>query len=785
MRLQCFLKLIISISFVMVTASRRDGNSDLYVVHMDRSTAPSPFSSHHEWHVSTLSSLPPPNETTSLASAHVYSYNHVLCGFSAVLSRNQVEALKKHPGHVATYPNSFARPHTTYTTRFLGLSEGKGLWPRTNFGDGMIIGVVDSGVWPESPSFNDEGMSPVPSRWKGSCETGVEFNSSNCNRKLIGARTLGQGMKQFGINVSAAYDYDSPRDYWGHGTHTASTAVGRPIPDASYFGYAKGTAKGIAPLARLAIYKVLFVNITLEAASVDILAAIDQAVSDGVDVISISLGFLGHPFDQNAVAIGAFAAMERGISVVCSGGNRGPGAYTVQNGAPWITTVGGGIMDREYVAEIILRGTANDSITVMGKSIYPESLFLSGVPLYFGRGNRSKEVCEPDTLNPDDVKGTIIFCDFFSNETLVNTYEVTRTGAAGAIFSTDFALSLRPEDFDVPYVAVTPQEGDKIRHYIMMSNEPVATIRFQITTYGTKPAPQVMGFSARGPHIRSPWILKPDIIAPGVDILAAWVPNVPAAVLEDRTLVSDFQLQSGTSMAAPLVAGVTLLIKEAHPDWSPAAIRSAMMTTAYTADNVRESILDVWTGQAATPLELGAGHIDPEKAMDPGLVYDLKPEDYINYLCGMNYTDRQISAVTGRSRSNFSCKAATLDINYPSFIVILNNTNTTTNTFRRVLTSVTDHHSEYMVKVWTGEGMKVTVQPTRLSFSGKNSKAEFEMTVAVDVSGNPPRTDSDYLGNHGYIVWEEINGTHAVRSPVVSAYAIDYARILGYSDPGN
>ncbi|XP_052179744.1 subtilisin-like protease SBT1.7 [Diospyros lotus] len=758
-KLLCVFFLSIGISAVLADDRRP------YIIHMDKSAMPALFLDHHNWYMSILSSL---SSLNGVLPIHLYTYNHVLDGFSAVLSESQLEQVEQMPGHVATFPDTFGKLHTTHTPKFLGMEKHVGLWPRANFGDGMIIGVIDTGIWPESESFRDDGLPPVPERWRGGCESGVEFNSSYCNRKLIGARYFSKGMKERGLNISTTDDYDSPRDYEGHGTHTSSTAAGSPVRDASYFNYAKGTATGMAPKARLAMYKVLFLNDTYESAATDTLAGMDQAMADGVDIMSLSLGFSETLFDENPIAVGAFAAMEKGIFVACSAGNAGPHGYTIHNGAPWITTVGAGTIDRDYAADITLgNGNLTVGVSVGGKSIYPENLLVSRVPIYFGNGNRSKEICDDYTLDPKEVTGKYVFCDFIDENSGVNSYEISRAGAAGAIFSTDSQIFLRPADFYLPFVAVTRKDGDLIKDYLIKTKNATVSVKFQITVLGSTPAPMVMWFSSRGPDLKSPWILKPDILAPGVDILAAWAPNRGIAPIGNDYLLSDFAIVSGTSMACPHAAGVAALLKAVHKDWSPAAIRSAMMTTAYVVDNTNGSIIDMTTGVAGTPLDYGAGHIAPGKAMDPGLVYDIEAEDYVNYLCGMNYTTKQIKVIT--KRSNVSCDQASLDLNYPSFMVILNNTNTTSYTFNRVLTNVADRGSVYQAVLKAPSGMKVTVEPPTVAFSGKYSRASFTMTVEVNVGD--ANLESDDIVNHGCLTWNEVNGKHAVRSPIVAAYA--------------
>ncbi|KAJ0976884.1 hypothetical protein J5N97_012358 [Dioscorea zingiberensis] len=746
--------------FILLSCNAYD-DRQAYIIHMDVSAMPAPFSGSESWHISTLTSLS--SSTGEAPATHLYSYKHVMQGFSAVLTSAQLEQIKQVSGHVAAYPDSYGQLMTTHIPKFLGLKKESGLWPASNYGDGMIIGIIDTGIWPESKSFNDEGMPPVPKRWKGRCETGTESNSSFCNRKLIGARTFSKGRTQLPVNISNPDDYNTPRDWYGHGSHTSSIAAGSPVSDVSYYGYAPGIATGMAPKAHIAMYKVIFTG-DEEPTATDALAGMDQAIEDGVDLISLSLGFVPAPYYSDVIALGGFAALEKGIFVSCAGGNAGPGAYSVISGAPWLTPVGAGTVDRAFVATVTL---GNSTKTIRGLSIYPKSLFVSNISLYHGLGNTSKESCDSFSLDTMEVAGKIVFCNP-SSDIYSQVNEVYRVAAKGAIFTTDQGELMFSNNFSKPFVAVSLSKGKMIKDYIARAAElATVSIRFKETELGSKPAPRVAYFSSRGPSLISPGILKPDILAPGYNVLAAWATNIGVQVGND-TLFPDYALLSGTSMSSPHAIGIAALIKSAHRDWSPAAIRSAMMTTADITDNTGSPIIDMNSRATGSPLDYGAGHINPNKAMDPGLVYDITVQDYIDFLCGLNYTSLQIGMIT--KRSNYKCTRANLDLNYPSFMVILNNTNTMTQTFKRVLTNVESSSSSYQAAVRTSKGMKVVVKPQTLVFDGFNSTQEFTVRVDIDLSKST-RKQSEYLGNYGYLSWYEIGGKHVVTSPIVSAFA--------------
>ncbi|KAK0583303.1 hypothetical protein LWI29_035551 [Acer saccharum] len=275
----------------------------------------------------------------------LYAYETAISGFSAKLSTKQLESLQKVNGFLSATPDQMLTLHTTNSHQFLGLQMGKGLWAASNLASDVIIGIVDTGIWPEHISFQDTGMSDVPSRWKGDCEEGTEFSKSNCNKKLIGARAFFKGYEASRGRMDEIKEYRSARDKDGHGTHAASIAAGGLVANANFSGLAKGQAAGTSYTSRIAVYKVCW---RFGCFGSDMLAAIDKAVQDGVDVLSMSLGSGSLPFHKDMLAVGSFGAVKSGVFVSSSAGNSGPSSSSLSNSAPWIMSVAASYTDRTF-----------------------------------------------------------------------------------------------------------------------------------------------------------------------------------------------------------------------------------------------------------------------------------------------------------------------------------------------------------------------------------------------------------------------------------------------------
>ncbi|XP_057501401.1 subtilisin-like protease SBT1.7 [Actinidia eriantha] len=759
-----FLMSILVLGFSHVSASSPE-KKRTYIVHMAKSQMPASFDDHNRWYDSSLKSV-------SDSAELLYTYTNAIHGFSTRLTPEEAESLGNRPGIVSVLPELKYELHTTRTPEFLGLEKSADLFPESDSVSEVVVGVLDTGVWPESKSFDDTGFGPVPSNWRGECESGTNFSESNCNRKLIGARYFSKGYEAVLGPIDESMESKSPRDDDGHGTHTASTAAGSAVSGASLFGYASGTARGMATRARVAVYKVCWIGGCF---SSDILAGMDKAIGDNVNVLSMSLGGGTSDYYRDSVAIGAFAAAEKGILVSCSAGNAGPSTYSLSNVAPWITTVGAGTLDRDFPAYVSL----GSGLNISGVSLYRGDALPNKMLPFVYAGNASNatngNLCMIGTLIPEKVSGKIVLCDRGVSARVQKGAVVKAAGGAGMVLANTAANGeeLVADAHLLPATTVGQKSGDVIKSYLFSDPNPTATILFEGTKVGIEPSPVVAAFSSRGPNAITPEILKPDVIAPGVNIIAGWSGSVgPTGLSTDMRRVG-FNIISGTSMSCPHVSGLAALLKAAHLQWSPAAIRSALMTTAYTQYKNGQSIQDVASGRPSTPFDHGAGHVDPAAALNPGLVYDLDVTDYLGFLCALNYTSDQISML---ARRNFTCdpakKYSLTDLNYPSFSVPLQTAQSgsggggsdggsTVVKYTRTLTNVGSPGTYKVLVRLKSEAVKVSVEPESLSFSELNDKKSYTVTFTA---GSMPSNTVLF----GRIEWSD--GAHVVGSPIAISW---------------
>lgn len=756
------LVLLTAFHFHVIAEEGQQQPKSTYIIRMDKSNMPASFEDHVQWYDSSLQSV-------SESADRLYTYHNVIHGFSTRLTAEEAQLLERQPGVLSVLPELRYELHTTRTPQFLGLEKSENIIPASDRLSDVIIGVLDTGAWPESKSYDDTGLGPVPTGWKGQCEVGNNFNSSNCNRKLIGARYFSKGYEAAYGDVDTKVESKSPRDDDGHGTHTSTTAAGSGTAEASLFGYATGTARGMADKARIATYKVCWLGGCF---GTDIVAAIEQAIEDGVNVLSMSIGGGLPDYYRDPVAIGAFSAMAHGIVVSCSAGNGGPSPGSLSNVAPWITTVGAGTLDRDFPTYI----TLGNGIKYRGVSLYkgkPSPDMLVPVVYAVSESNStSGNLCLPDSLVPREVAGKIVICDRGSNPRVQKGQVVKDAGGVGMILTNteSYGEELVADAHLLPTAAVGQEIGDALKSYIESNTNPTAKISSGRTELGVEPSPVVAAFSSRGPNPLTAEILKPDLIAPGVNILAGWTGRVgPTGLHSDNRRVS-FNIISGTSMSCPHVSGLAAIIKAEHPEWSPAAIRSALMTTAYATYQDGETIQDVATGTPATPFDYGAGHVNPVAALDPGLVYDAGVHDYLEFLCALDYSAEQIKLATNMNLACNSRKQHSLGkVNYPSFAVPLQTASgkkggvggSSTVKHTRTLTNV-GAPATYKVSVASElSSVKILVEPQSLSFSKAYEKKTY--TVTFTAASMPSGTTS-----FARLEWSD--GEHIVGSPIAFSW---------------
>ncbi|XP_050946599.1 subtilisin-like protease SBT4.14 isoform X2 [Cucumis melo] len=669
----------------------------------------------------------------------VYSYTNNFNAFAAKLTEAEAKTLSERGDVQHVIPNRYRKLQTTRSWDFLGFPINAKR--KTRQESDIIVGLFDTGITPTADSFKDDGFGPPPKKWKGTCDHFANF--SGCNNKLIGARYF----KLDGL--TEPLDILSPIDINGHGTHTSSTATGNVITGANLSGLAQGTARGGVPSARVAMYKVCWTS--TGCSDMDLLAAFDAAIQDGVDVISISIAGIGYGnYTEDPISIGAFHAMKKGIITVTAAGNNGPSAGTVVNHAPWILTVSASSIDRTFISPVELGNGKN--ISGVGINLFnPEKKMyklVSGEDV--AKNIESKDdatYCVENSLDPSKVKDSIVFCKLL---TWGADSAVKSIGAAGAILQSDQFLD-NTDIFMAPSTLVSSFVGATIDSYIHSSRTPTAVIYKTRQHIGA--APIVAPFSSRGPNPGSTRILKPDIAAPGVNILAGYTPLKSLTGLKGDTQFSKFTLMSGTSMACPHVAAAAAYVKSFHPLWSPAAIRSALLTTAKPISR---------RGNPDGEFGYGAGNLNPGKAKNPGLIYDLNEMSYIQFLCSEGYSGSSISILTGTKSIN----CATIirgqgydSLNYPTFQLRLQSTRQpTTAVFWREVTNVGTPVSVYNTTVWAPPGVEITVEPATLSFSYLLQKERFKVVVKA----NPLPSNKMVSGS---ITW--FNPRYVVRSPIV------------------
>jgi subtilisin family serine protease len=671
----------------------------------------------------------------------IYSYSHALNGFAARLTAGQAAALRKNSEVLNVWEDRLMAVDTNNTPSFLGLLDAaNGLRAKRGLrGKGVIIGMLDSGAVQEHPSFDDTGFDP-PADWNGTCQAGEGWSTGDCNNKLIGARYFVSG---FGQNNVVAGEFLSARDSDGHGTHTATTAAGRQVT-ASLGGTPLTQVSGMAPDAYVAIYKVCWQAPNAPSANCafsDSAAAADAAVADGVDLLSFSVGTAFAFNDPTDIAF--LNAVDAGVFVSRSAGNEGPGPATTAAGEPW--NIG--------VAASTHSGTA---FALAARINSPASIAGDYAAL---EGAITKPLAETGPITNDVVAANpITACTpigpiggriaLIARGTCTFDVKLTNAVAAGAqavIVYTSPATNPKTVmggnlSFDIPGVMIDNAPGLAIQSALANGQTVNATLSAGVFITEQLTGNIMAGFSSRGPYSTETDWIKPDVTAPGVRVLAGATPEP-----NDGSAGGFFQYLQGTSMSTPHVTGIAALLREAHPDWTPAQIKSALMTTA------RQNVVKENGATAADPFDFGAGHIVPNKAIDPGLTYDAGLFDYLAASCGTG-TPLVSPADCGTLEDlGFSLDPASL--NLPSIGV---GELVGTRTVRRTVTNV-GPTAKYQVGISTPAGFKVEVSPKSFTLATGQS-ATYEVTITNNRA--PPG-----VWRFGSLDWKDNKG-HVVRSPI-------------------
>ncbi len=683
-----------------------------------------------------------------------YGYGYVFNGFAAKLSDAQAAQLKQMPGVVAVSRDEVRKLDTASTPAFLGLSTPGGVWETKAKGEGVIIGIIDTGIWPEHPSFSDRtdvngngtkdgklGYQQIPG-WHGKCTPGEGFTGTDCNQKLIGARYYNAGFGgNEGIAADLPWEFNSPRDYGGHGSHTASTAGGNANVPTTGAAAAFGAISGIAPRARIAAYKVCWQTAGGgSCVSSDSVAAIDQAVADGVDVLNFSISGTQTNF-RDPVEIAFLFAADAGIFVAASAGNSGPATSTVAHPGPWLTTVAAGTHNRDGQGSVTLGNNVTYNGASVATPVGPAPLIAASAAGLAGANPGALALCFAaadnggnPVLDPAKVAGKIVVCDRGVIARVNKSLAVSEAGGVGMILTNTSINSLNADFHFVPTVHL--QSTDRAAVYAYAATT-TPTAKINASTIVTNvAAPFTASFSSRGPlRAGNGDLLKPDLIAPGQDILAAVAP--PGN--HDRL----FDVYSGTSMSSPHVAGLAALFKEAKPSWSPMMIKSALMTTGY-------DVLDGGTPPASSnnPVLIfrqGAGHVNPGAAFNPGLVYDSNFSDWLKFICGVQ-PGGGCAGVTPIDPS---------DLNQASIAI---GDMAGVQTVKRRVTNVSGGSLTVNASVTGMTGITTVVTPASLTLAAGQTK---EFTVSFTRTSAPL---SSYTG--GQFFWTGTGGV-SVRSPIV------------------
>lgn len=566
----------------------------------------------------------------------VHRYTRIFNGASMVLPEANIGQVANAPGVKAVYLDELRQLDTYRTPEFIGATVAwAALGGQSNAGEGVVVGILDSGVWPENPAFSDPDPSgkpyPAPHGGPYACDFGnTAWNPNDapftCNNKLIGAYKF---LDTYRLVIGQTpNEFNSARDDDGHGTHTASTAAGNGGVTVSLLGRDLGLISGIAPRAHIIAYKVCgqqgcFLS--------DSAAAIEQAIRDGVDVLNFSISGGANPY-TDVVSQAFLQAYANGVFVAASAGNSGPTANTVNHRGPWVTTVAASTSDRSFLSTVTLYSAGGATLSLVGASL--TAGVSTPAPIVI---NSADPLCQTPAA-PGSFAGQIVVCRRGVNPRVEKSANVAAGGAVGMLLYNPTPQGTNTDLHSIPTVHLEAGEGAQLLDFL--ANNAGVTATFTDGAPGVVQGDVMAGFSSRGGTGQTLGVSKPDITAPGVNILAGYTG------LQYGASTPLFNFLSGTSMSSPHIAGVAALLKHLHPDWTPGQIKSAIMTTARVAGVVKED--------GVTPInafDAGSGRVDVAAAMNPGLTFDETAANYMalqNALWNANYPSLYLPNMPGK-----------------------------------------------------------------------------------------------------------------------------------------
>ena len=736
------------------------------------------------------------------ANAKVYSYRYSVNGFAARLTAAQVSRLAQSSEVERIWQDKDQHLRTNNSSMFLGLQDPVG-GLRADLklrGEDIVVGVIDSGITPNHPSLldtEDRTPSACRSAWSrssilglwlcmgfhrnpptekvynppvgftGTCQAGPGFEPTYCNNKIVGARFYLDGfLAQHQLDPG---EVRSPKDVDGHGTHIATIIAGNSVT-ASLLGTRVGRVSGIAPRARIAVYKACWLipgDTRGTCTTSDLVRAIDDAVADGVDLINYSVGSLDTDLDEPD-DLALLDALDAGVLTVVAAGNDGPELATIgsPSSAPWVLTAAASTQNGQFFdngIEITAPSDLASSIAMREASFTPpltrddpiEARLVAaddGIATRPGLASGSVRDACTALKNSSAMEGNIALIERGGCEFQVKIANAENAGAIAVVVYHDTGPPLVMNgdngSVDIPAVMIGNADGQRLVDRLaedaeddeLETEDEQVTVKLARGIFATVPGkPNVVAdFSSRGPSLSDANFVKPDVTAPGVDILAGQTPDVANGLRGEV-----YQYMSGTSQAAPEVTGVAALLKQAHPTWSPSAIKSALMTTTYVE-------VERTDGSAADAFDMGAGHIKPNRAIDPGLVYDSSFADHAAYLCGQK--DPPFPAADCAAHAAAGHTSSAVDLNLPSIgaAQLISG-----DVVRRRVTNVGPPAS-FTAEVIRPPGFDVVVEPATLVL-GTGETAEFGVRFADNGAGR----DVWWFGE---LAWA--NATHRVESPI-------------------